>query len=69
MLKNKRETKKIIHIHTPHEPAKANFVEFDSDGDFLFAISTERENVSDWILDSGCTYHICPHKDWFSTYD
>ena len=18
---------------------------------------------------SGCTYHMCPHKDWFSTYD
>ena len=35
----------------------------------LFATSTERGNDSEWILDSGCTYHICPHKDWFSTYD
>ena len=20
-------------------------------------------------MDSGCTYHICPHRDWFSTYE
>lgn len=19
-----------------------------------------------WILDSGCTYHMCPNKEWFS---
>jgi len=35
----------------------------------LFATSTERGSDSDWILHSGCTYHMCPHKDWFSTYD
>ena len=22
----------------------------------------------EWILDSGCTYHVCPHRDWFTTY-
>ena len=22
----------------------------------------------DWVLDSSCTYHICPHRDWFVTY-
>lgn len=21
-----------------------------------------------WILDSGCSYHMCPNKDWFATY-
>ena len=51
------------------EPAEASFAESDSDGDVLFATSTERGSDSDWILDSGCTYHMCPHKDWFSTYD
>ena len=20
-----------------------------------------------WLLDSGCTYHMCPRKEWFST--
>ena len=21
-----------------------------------------------WLLDSGCTYQMCPKKEWFSTY-
>lgn len=23
----------------------------------------------DWILDLGCTFHMCPNRDWFSTYE
>jgi len=23
----------------------------------------------DWLLDSGCTYHMCPHRDWSNTYE
>ena len=26
------------------------------------------DNV-DWILDSGCTYHMCPNKSWFHSYN
>ncbi|XXG45985.1 hypothetical protein AAC387_Pa02g0930 [Persea americana] len=22
----------------------------------------------EWILDSGCFYHMCPNRDWFTTY-
>ena len=22
----------------------------------------------EWILDSGCSYHMCPNRDWFTTY-
>lgn len=22
-----------------------------------------------WILDSGCTYHICPNKAWFEDFE
>jgi len=22
----------------------------------------------EWVLDSGCSYHICPQRDWFVTY-
>jgi len=21
-----------------------------------------------WIIDSGCSYHMCPNRDWFTTY-
>ena len=53
----------------PHEPAKDTFVRFNSDDDVLFATSTKKWGVSNWILDSWCAYHMCPHKDWFSTYN
>jgi len=52
-----------------HECIGASFAKSDFNGDVLFAISIERGSDSDWILDSRCTYHMCPHKDWFSTYD
>ena len=22
----------------------------------------------EWILDSGCSYYMCPNRDWFITY-
>jgi len=32
--------------------------------------TTSRKAIDDdGILDSGCTYHMCPHRDWFVTYD
>ncbi|KAL0328157.1 UNVERIFIED_CONTAM: Retrovirus-related Pol polyprotein from transposon TNT 1-94 [Sesamum calycinum] len=45
----------------------ANVVQNDdsdcSDGDIFF-VST----VDAWILDSGCSYHITPNREWFSSY-
>ena len=23
----------------------------------------------EWILDTGCTYHMCPHKEWFFNFE
>ena len=28
-----------------------------------------KQNFEQWVLDSGCSYHICPHKHWFVTYE
>lgn len=22
-----------------------------------------------WVLDSSCSYHMCPHREWFTTYE
>jgi len=38
----------------------------DSDGDMLSVSTTQFSDV--WILDSGCSYHITPNKEWFTTY-
>ena len=29
---------------------------------------TLNPNHEEWVLDSGCTYHMCPRRDWFSSY-
>ncbi|KAK4397553.1 Retrovirus-related Pol polyprotein from transposon TNT 1-94 [Sesamum angolense] len=47
----------------------ANVVQNDdsdySDGDML-SVSTN-QYVDAWILDSGCSYHITPNREWFSS--
>ncbi|KAL4312354.1 hypothetical protein GQ457_01G013740 [Hibiscus cannabinus] len=37
-----------------------------SDGDMLSVSTTQL--IDAWILDSGCSYHITPNREWFSTY-
>ncbi|GMI70741.1 hypothetical protein HRI_000743400 [Hibiscus trionum] len=37
-----------------------------SDGDMLSISTTQFTDA--WILDSGCSYHITPNREWFSTY-
>ncbi|CAL2237112.1 unnamed protein product [Prunus armeniaca] len=32
-------------------------------------IGSSRCSSSNWILDSGCSYHICSNKEWFDTYE
>ncbi|KAL0451879.1 UNVERIFIED_CONTAM: Retrovirus-related Pol polyprotein from transposon TNT 1-94 [Sesamum latifolium] len=48
----------------------ANMVHNDSsdcsDGDML-SVSTN-QFVDAWILDSGCSYHITPNREWFTSY-
>ena len=32
-------------------------------------VATDDLIMHDWILDSGASFHVTPHKEWFSTYD
>ena len=68
-MKNQRGKQESNTPSHSNEAATATFVESDSNGVALFATSTKKGDVSDWVLDSGCTFHLYPHKDWFSTYD
>ena len=36
--------------------------------DVLTAESGRGRHSDTWLLDSGCTYHMCPRREWFSTY-
>ncbi|KAE8688065.1 hypothetical protein F3Y22_tig00111002pilonHSYRG00100 [Hibiscus syriacus] len=30
-------------------------------------VITESESSKEWILDSSCSFYMCPHEDWFET--
>ena len=53
------------------QPQKANVAQLDdddSDGS-AFMDSVLTCHMDKWILDSGCTFHMCPHRDWFTMFE
>ncbi|KAH9685877.1 Integrase catalytic domain-containing protein [Citrus sinensis] len=60
-LAQKRDKKK---------PVVANMVRKDEDSDYLLSITpaTYVASLSEWILDTGATYHLCPIKEWFTDF-
>ena len=66
-LKNKRE--KEERNKQPQKSGKASIVDSKSNSDVLCVITTKNRCVVEWVLDYGCTFHMCPHRDWFSRYE
>ncbi|KAG8472814.1 hypothetical protein CXB51_034622 [Gossypium anomalum] len=48
---------------------EADAVEDYSDGELLVASVNDSKVSEEWILDSGCTFHMSPNRDWFTTYE
>ena len=45
------------------------FEDFDEEEiEFALASSSETGCSEKWIMDSGCSYHMCPNREWFSTF-
>ncbi|KAG8480138.1 hypothetical protein CXB51_024910 [Gossypium anomalum] len=42
-------------------------LEHDEESDFRLVGMAMTCHTNEWILDWGCTYHMCPNKDWFSS--
>ncbi|KAI4379525.1 hypothetical protein MLD38_005807 [Melastoma candidum] len=40
----------------------------NSSGEML-VVTSSGDDSSQWVMDSGCTFHMCPRLDWFSTLD
>ena len=40
-----------------------------TNGELLVASDANLRAGENWILDSGCTFHMTPNRDWFSTYE
>ena len=42
-----------------------NVVEYASDAELSLAVSHSISYLNEWMLDSGCTYHMSPNGEWF----
>ncbi|KAH9733955.1 Integrase catalytic domain-containing protein [Citrus sinensis] len=52
------------------KPATANMARKDEDFDYSLSITPAAyvASSSEWILDTGATYHLCPIKEWFTDF-
>ncbi|KAH9648425.1 retrovirus-related pol polyprotein from transposon TNT 1-94-like protein [Citrus sinensis] len=69
-IKNCFEKKKLekLQNETNGKAAVASEDEEDAEGaDVLIAV--ERQPTVEWILDSGCSFHMCPNKEFFKTFE
>lgn len=41
--------------------------ESSDDGDML-SVSTNTDVTDSWILNSACSFHMTPNREWFDTY-
>ncbi|KAG8490814.1 hypothetical protein CXB51_013991 [Gossypium anomalum] len=53
----------------PKNFSEADVIEDYSDGELLLASVNDSKVSEEWILDSGCTFHMNPNRDWFTTYE
>ncbi|KAG8473091.1 hypothetical protein CXB51_035032 [Gossypium anomalum] len=53
----------------PKNSGEADVVEDYSDGELLVTSINDSKVSKVWILDSGCTFHMSPNRDWFTTYE
>ncbi|KAH9650701.1 retrovirus-related pol polyprotein from transposon TNT 1-94-like protein [Citrus sinensis] len=52
------------------KPAAANMARKDENSDYSLSITHAAyvASSSEWILDTGATYHLCPIKEWFTDF-
>ena len=57
------------------KPSKVNVVKSDSNDSDSSAFSLSitplicYSDMSEWLLDTRATYHICPRREWFSSFE
>ncbi|KAG8503622.1 hypothetical protein CXB51_001566 [Gossypium anomalum] len=52
----------------PKNSSEADVVKDFSNGELLVASVNDSKLSEEWILDSGCTFHMSLNQDWFTTY-
>ena len=66
-IKDCFEKKKLEKLQKETNGKAAIASEDEEDADVLIAI--EKQPTTEWILDSGCSFHMCPNKEFFKTFE
>ncbi|XP_022850562.1 uncharacterized protein LOC111372436 [Olea europaea var. sylvestris] len=64
--KQNQNKKNVMYNLNSHKRAIVCKGEPDIQGAVL--VNTINRNPNEWVLDFGCTFHMCPIKDWFSDF-
>ncbi len=62
-LRNKRAAES-----NEEDVAGANLIDESGDDFLLVSTSDNSKLTSEWILHSGCSFYMCPNREWFSTF-
>lgn len=60
------KVKKDQNKEREKEPREASLAEEDYESSEALAV-TQQDSIREWILDSGCSFHMTPNKDWFES--
>ena len=66
--KNDCPKKKKLHDKAPGTAAVAD-QDINSEEDYALVADTRTHHRDVWILDTGASFHICPRREWFTTYE
>jgi len=59
----------MTNEHKNTNTAEASIVADETERTIFLATNNSFKSNNEWILDSGCSYHMCPSRDLFTTYE
>jgi len=69
VLSSKKEKEDIMRKSQDEKSSLVSVAEETSTSqEVLSVIVFDARSRNEWVLDSGCSYHICPRRDWFLSY-
>ena len=65
-LQNKNKAVANQKGNQPINSGQVSVIEDDhNDGELLVVSNADSNPYEEWVVDYGCTFHMCPNRDWF----
>ena len=69
LFKLKNKEKAAANGKQASTSGEADVAEEGCIGELLTVYSDKLDSTDEWILDSGCTFHMCHNRSWFYTFE